>query len=380
MRSLTWAFLLTLTSTHVAMAQQGDGVDSITIDGIKYAIYSETGNASVCGYADDLANAQIRESLTFDGRDYAVTHINDYAFQDSKTLAKVVIPNSIVSMGEGVFSKCTSLTDATIGTGITELPKKTFYNCSILPTITIPANVTVIGNNTFTYCYKLNTVVIEDRDEVLDIGYFSLGNGFPMFGNSALDSVYVGGSTTFKVSPFQKNTGLRVVKFGGNSTEVADEEFKFCSNLQTVDLGNSVTKIGASAFSGCEILTTLTLGTGMEAIGETAFAGCDNVTKLECLAQVPPTCANGALNDIDKTQCTLYVPASSMSAYQSADQWKDFTLVEAIEGVASSIVEAFSHSSDSQTVFYDLNGRPVNHTAHGVFIKVANGKTCKVVH
>lgn len=59
-------------------------------------------------------------------------------------------------------------------------------------------------------------------------------------------------------------------------------------------------------------------------IGEYAFSGCTGLTSLYCNAEVPPTCGDEIFKDVNKSKCILYVPENSISAYQAADQWKEF--------------------------------------------------------
>ena len=52
------------------------------------------------------------------------------------------------------------------------------------------------------------------------------------------------------------------------------------------------------------------------------------MTKIYSEAKVPPTCDTQALDDLNKWECTLYVPKSSIDAYKAADQWKDFLYID----------------------------------------------------
>ena len=61
-------------------------------------------------------------------------------------------------------------------------------------------------------------------------------------------------------------------------------------------------------------------------IGEKAFEYCSGLTSITCEAITPPTLGSvwGVFSNVNKS-IPLYVPAGSVSAYKSADQWKDFT-------------------------------------------------------
>ena len=53
---------------------------------------------------------------------------------------------------------------------------------------------------------------------------------------------------------------------------------------------------------------------------------CAGLTSLICFATRPPQLDYEVFIGVFSfTPCVLYVPAGSVSAYKSADQWKDFT-------------------------------------------------------
>ena len=69
-----------------------------------------------------------------------------------------VIPNSVTSIGEYAFYKCSGLTSVTIGNSVTSIGKSAFYNCTGLTSVTIPTSVTSIGDYAFYNCDGLKDV------------------------------------------------------------------------------------------------------------------------------------------------------------------------------------------------------------------------------
>jgi hypothetical protein len=175
-----------------------------------------------------------------------------------------------------------------------------------------------------------------------------------------LDSVYVGThisyytSSDYSYSPFYRNTTLRVVRLGDNVRKVYDNEFYGCSGLKTAIIGENVSEIGNYAFSDCTALT-----------------------KLESHSATPPTCGTKALDGISKGGCTLYVPQNSLTAYQSADQWKEFFLIKAKE--TTGISQLRSNNANMVVRRYDSSGRLLKRPSTGVNILIMSDGTTKKV-
>ena len=155
---------------------------------------------------------------------------------------------------------------------------------------------------------------------------------------------------------------------------------------------NSVTEIGDEAFEYCSGLTSVTIGNSVTKIGNYAFEGCSGLTSLYSFATVPPTCKDDVFWGIDKSTCILYVPEGCISAYQAADQWKDFFYIYggnedvSIDGVVEVSIEGVVlHCDGVDTVVYTLAGALVYsgsgdvELAAGAYIVVANGHATKVV-
>lgn len=265
-----------------------------------------------------------------------VNELGKNSFSACYSLNDIDIPDCVKSIGSYAFQNCLSLQIVNIGKGVPSLPLYAFSGCSSLESLSIPNNVSSIEDYAFAGCVKLSDIKIEDGDNSLTIG--SNGSN-PLFADCPLEDVYIGRKLSFGTSsgagysPFYRNTSLRSVEITDEETEIYDNEFYGCSNLKTLKIGNGVRKIGKWAFSGCSSLDYFSAGYNVESIGDEAFSDCTGLTKYYSFSAVPPVCGAQALDDINKWECTLYVPAEKQAEYMVAPQWKDFFFVSEMESV-----------------------------------------------
>ena len=134
----------------------------------------------------------------------------------------------VTSIGDRVFTNCSSLTSITIPDSVTSIGGYAFQYCSNLSSITIPDSVTSIGDGVFSYCTSLRSVTI---------------------GNSV---------TSIGVNAFRDCISLTSITIPDSVTSIVDYAFYKCSSLSSITIGNSVTSIGFSAFNGCSGLNSIT--------------------------------------------------------------------------------------------------------------------------
>ena len=222
---------------------------------------------------------------------------------------------------QNAFSGCSNMTSVILG----ETNMDDFEGCYV------GSGISAIDDYAFYDCNKIRNVIIADREEELMLG--SNGSN-SLFSSCPLDSVYIGGNVSYSTdgnlgySPFYRNTSLRTIHITDKETEISENEFYGCTNLQNVRIGDGVATIGNRSFSGCSSLKSFEFGKNVQSIGKEAFSDCTSVTDIISNANSPPVCGEQALDDINKWQCKLTVPKGRLTAYQAADQWKDFFFME----------------------------------------------------
>ena len=160
-RQVLFALLSVLMSMVGARAFAHD-IEVANADG-KTIYYTYTNNntelavsyrgSSYSSYSNEYTGSvTIPESVTYNGKTYAVTSIGGEAFNGCRGLTSVTIPNSVTSIGEYAFSGCSGLTSVTIPNSVTSIGRYAFYGCTGLTSVTIPNSVTSIGRDAFYEC------------------------------------------------------------------------------------------------------------------------------------------------------------------------------------------------------------------------------------
>ncbi|MCK9170564.1 MAG: leucine-rich repeat domain-containing protein [Treponema sp.] len=92
----------------------------------------------------------------------------DRLFADCTSLMKIIMPAEIYSFGFGTFSGCSSLKSIPFRAGLEELPSEVFSCCSSLSSLIIPDTVRFIRRGAVSGCTALRTVVLPASLEILE--------------------------------------------------------------------------------------------------------------------------------------------------------------------------------------------------------------------
>lgn len=202
---------------------------------------------------------------------------SDYnSYSGSVTIPSSVTYNGrtyqVTAIGDYAFKNSPGLTSVSIPNTITSIGEDAFYNCSGLTNVTIPNSVTSMGRWAFDGC-----------------------------------------------------SGLLSVNISTSLTSLRDYVFFGCSSLKEVTIPASVTSIGYRVFYNCYDLERVTMPSSLTSIGDGVFTNCSSLKSVTCLATTPPSITGGTFMSSQYSSATLFVPKSSMSNYQSATYWKNFT-------------------------------------------------------
>lgn len=347
--------------------------DGIYVNGLRVATETDLNNEKqkFKNLVDGSISAVSVDDLS------GLTEIRDGAFYSCVNLTDMTIPNTITRIGASAFRDCSGLLSVSIPNSVLTIGTYAFRGCSGLSSVVIPSSVTTIGSFGFSVCSGLTSITIPFVGNVAGVtssdkyqypfGYIFGTSSYT--GGTSTQQYYYGSSTsTTTYTTYYIPSSLRSVTVtGGNIlrgafyncsmldtivlpnnitsiegyafyncsnlnsinipsgvTSIGNYAFEGCTGLTSVTISDSVTSIGYAAFSHCTGLTSITIGSGVTSIATYAFASCTSLTGITIKATTPPTLSNSnAFNSTNS--CPIYVPAGSVSAYQTATNWSSLS-------------------------------------------------------
>ena len=293
------------------LAQGSVVLQNVTASGTSLTIGNNKSNATAVDV--DLSTG------VADG--YAVTAIASDAFNGKSSITNVVLPASLVSIGNHAFRSCANLTcaislpsgltgslgwtfrespisgDIVVPNGVTTM-KETFYKTKITSLVcgtgltavqggdgvcqscTTITNVEFrsgcsLGSNEFLGCTALRTVTFHPDMSGAWIQTFK--GCTSLTGDIELPRGVTGMKETFyktKITSFRTlGTALEYIGYWGNG----DGDFRDCSLMTNCVLNPGLKTIGLRVFQGCSALTEIVIPDSVENFGS-GFGSCNALT------------------------------------------------------------------------------------------------------
>ena len=193
--------------------------------------------------------------------------ITESLFYNQDSLTGVVIPDSVVSIGDYAFYSCSELGNISFGNGIETIGKESFSKCDNLKELVIPDSVQKIGVHCFEGCSNVENL-----------------------------------------------------KLSNHLTMVSEGTFLYCKKLKSVSIPNSIISIKHMAFSGCEGLNSISIGSKLRYIDTTFFEYCSSLSEISVSSEnLFFASENGVLYNKNKSQIIMYPPNKSDDTYVVPD-------------------------------------------------------------
>lgn len=229
----------------------------------------------------------IPSTVEFSGKEFSVTIIGRYGFNDCTNLTNIKIPNSVYWIAWGAFIDCISLTSIEIPNSVCIIESYAFLNCTSLTSVKIGNSVSSFGDKVFDGCSNLTSIVVDE-------------------GNLYCDS---------------RDNCNAIIETSSNT---------LIEGCKGTIIPNTVTKIGSYAFRHRN-LTTIELPDQITNIYENAFEGNEELRSIRCLAKEPPFFYTYGSDDDSFDDCRedmqVQVPEEAMEEYKSS-RWDNFTITK----------------------------------------------------
>ena len=300
--------------------------DAVEIDGIYYNLKTDTNKAEVTNllWGNYAGSLDIPASVTYDGVEYSVSSIGDFAFLACSNLTSISIPGSVTSIGFSAFSGCKNLDsisysdvaswcsidftsntsnplcnggkfyvngelieDLVIPNGVTSIGDYSFNNCGSITSVTLSNSVTSIGEESFGGCSNLKSITIPNSMENIDDSAFN--------DCTNLHDVYISDIASWCSIDFASYTS-NPLYYGGNLyvngeliedlvipnsvTSIGKHAFNCCFSLTSVTIPGSVTSLDELVFYNCRNMVSATIGDGVTSIEYGTFSYCRSLSSV----------------------------------------------------------------------------------------------------
>ena len=179
----------------------------------------------------------------------SVVEIGQNAFAGCSRLAGVSIPNSVTTIGAGAFNGCTGLIGISIPESVTTIGNSAFSGCTGLTGISIPGSVTTIGASAFSGCEGLTSLTIPDS--VKEIKSFAFSDCVNLTNVTLPRNVLLHGNV------FNKCFNVRQLNFPSGVITYNTSSYNIPNDLRNPE---KLINIAEGLFGGSLYMGTLRLG------------------------------------------------------------------------------------------------------------------------
>ena len=344
---VTGSSLTTQVRTSHTYQQEGEYTISIIVKSGSFAFYgtsiygtlsknSQTGNINF-SYASMIQAVRIGDNITT---------IDQYSFYCCINLKEIFIPENITLIGQNAFYNCYNLVEVTIPKNVTLIKSYAFRGCVSLEKISLPNN-TILDSGVFSRCSNFKELYIPEGNITIGSGLCGLCTGLKkviipdgiteikneaFFNCESLVKVKIpSGVTTIEYTAFSQCSNLKEVEMPNTVTSMGKTGFQYCTSLVNISISSNLTILTESAFSNDYNLLKITIPSKITTIESSAFYNCYGLTEIHFSATVPPLVSSSDTFLGIPTDCKIYVPTGTLSAYTSATNYPSASTYTYIE-------------------------------------------------
>ena len=214
---------------------------------------------------------------------YKVTSISSFAFSRNPFLKKVVLPDTLETIGMGAFFACSALEEVAIPDSVTLLDYEAFRDCPMLSEIIVGSGVTEIRSLALK---GIRLIRVSEKNRC----YRSIdGNLYTKDGKTLIQYATKKDASRFAVPEGVTTLGNGAFSDCPHLTEIALPDslrailwsvFENCTGLKRMVLPEGLLRLGGGAFHGCRALEEVSLGTGLSCIETEAFRDCPALSRI----------------------------------------------------------------------------------------------------
>lgn len=230
----------------------------------------------------------------------------DKAFYRCINLKKVILPDGITEIFNGMFRGCTELDEIILPESVETIRAGSISYIMRLQRLIIPRSVVLIEEEAFSNSFALVDVFVDDQNSV-----FADKKGvlFRREGNAIMHY------------PADKKD--REYHIDSSVTKVLNCAFMDAEHLEKVVIEANLSEIGRSAFERCPNLSEVIINGDVELIEKNVFKDCINLSSLALLGAVVPEIRDDIFANVS-ANFKILVPERYLKNYLRIIEWQKY--------------------------------------------------------
>ena len=319
-----WSYRKEEDGTLTITNYKGTAVEVIVPKRIGKSVVTAIGKAAFTGQTYMKAYDRHRLSVA----DRFNPRVTDAQISQHREITKIVLPETIQSIGAGAFDNMWSLREINLPAGVKEIGFSAFASSSALKRITLPENIEKISESIF-FRTALEEIVIPPKVHEIE-------------------------KMAFVQSRF-----LKRVTIHGNVRKIGEHAFAECIELEELHICEGVEEIGKAAFNACISLKTLTIPGTVKVIQKNTFYVCEMLERVQICEGVEEIeegafakCKNLKEVHIPKSVQHIRSKESGQDHYDVFEECPNLTVF----CPKGSRAEAYCKEKDIKCINFDISG------------------------